>query len=769
MIKASSRFLGLWVLAALCACGDTEPPPTPPQPPQAPPQTGRGTRITLSTGTFTPVNLSQTSIGRPGGRISVMGAGSALEGLEIEVPEAATEEDISFSVSHADGEIKSGLPEGAVLTSKVIRIETSGSERWNRGHMFSLPVKVTLPYASTAGATEAVHFYTVDSEGKLEPAGLEQMDGTRHRLSFYTRTFANSTDVRQLEVAPAVQAQQLSSRRTFAQYVAIGVDRMAAWRESGKVIDTGFRPAANGWYIPNYGSYYKASRGGSCFGFVGAAKHYYKRGYQQRLVDSYRDTARTAPWFDDAVAIEYTSRVHNGLADIWQQFVDGEVNIQQESSSEVANSLVGAIYVTGLPALLYIQQVVLDRGIRRYTGAHAISVHRVDIERGGRMTLHVYDPNHPGDDSRRISYAPDSGFATYLSGTNSANSGFRYNFFKHIGFHVGLSDAALDALKSQADRGFAGDSVFPKITITSVRGVNQYIEEPTTEGTTATGEHRYITNQAVVRIRGTILGGLAQNECCVVSNANIYINGKRFFTRVDNRAGGGTGMFMIDVPVAQGDNEVVILASDNSESITHWAAFKRDIITSNAQASALTVALSWGKNYSDIDLYVKEPDDAARGKTGDTVYFGRRRGVSATSPYLDIDNTIGYGPEHYYAINGMKTRYTDGTLSSDLHGTYRVKVHYFADHDGDSSSTQLIPWFLSYRYLAYCPPPCENPEATGFWVEGSTRGLLTSSRSSNCCSIGNSGPDWSDTITIDYPRPNPNDWVVPPSRDIMRP
>lgn len=155
---------------------------------------------------------------------------------------------------------------------------------------------------------------------------------------------------------------------------------------------------------------------------------------------------------------------------------------------------------------------------------------------------------------------------------------------------------------------------------------------------------------------------------------------------------------------------------------------------------------------------------------GDTVYYSHRRGVSASNPYLDFDNTRGFGPEHYIARQGMSTLRTDGTPNPDgLYGTYLVKVHYYADHDEDPEEVQPISWTVHWRMLEYCAEPCDDPEVQGWWREGNTGGQLTAANSGSARNIDNNGPEWSDAILIDYPRPDPNAFEVLPSYEVMLP
>jgi hypothetical protein len=735
---------------------------------------------TFQTGPFTDVALTRTSVGSDGGTIAVNDPASPLHGLSIDVPAGATRESIGFTVRYADITATSGLPAETQATSKLIQVETSGSDQWNEFRLFDLPVKVTLPYMPPAEGEESVRFYIIGADGSLEAAGLLGQDTTNKTITFFTRTFADTAPAPRLGGATASAGRGAIRPRVvtrFNGFVGIGLGRLfTAWLNNGTRINSGFLPSLNGWYIPNYGSYYKASRGGSCFGFVGAAKYYFKKRYAPGLYANYHDPNDTRTWVDDAAAIEFTSRVHNALIDIWGRFITGEVNQQAPSSLAVALSIVGALYVTGAPALLYIQQAVapVGGGPLVFSGAHAISAYRADIGTAGNtITFYLYDPNFPGDNTRRVTYTRTglAGFSIYPSGTSATSSAFRYNYFHHVGYSVGLTDALLDGIKASADVGFNDASVFPTITINSITGATNgevvYDRAAGTamEGQTSQGEHKYITTDNAVTVRGTVLGGLAQSACCVVNNLNIFVSNKSFFTGVNNGPGSGDGTFSFVIPVAQGENDFVLVAS-NRGGFSNWAGFYRNVIESKYSPAALTVTLDWDQDDSDVDLYVKEPDGI--GTTGDTVFYAHRKGAAA-HPYLDFDNTVGFGPEHYVATNGTRTLYTDTTEAMNLYGDYTVKVHYYADHDSDPSMDQPISWHVSYRYLAFCPDPCTDPEGTGFWVEGSTDGTLASADSGNCCDITHTGPDWSFAYPFTYPQPDPRDWNIPDPPGVMLP
>ena len=186
------------------------------------------------------------------------------------------------------------------------------------------------------------------------------------------------------------------------------------------------------------------------------------------------------------------------------------------------------------------------------------------------------------------------------------------------------------------------------------------------------------------------------------------------------------------------------------------------------------MTLNWNRGTSDVDLYVKEPDGVAgtptAGKVGDVVYYGNRAYSSATSPYLDFDNTSGFGPEHYIAKQGMATKFTDGSLGTSINGTYTLGVHYYSWHGDYNAEDKSIGWNVSWRYLSACNSPCSDPETQGLWVTGSRSGSIANGNSGQAGRSGfaSGGASWSSKWNIDYPTPQMN-WVVPPSNTVMLP
>jgi len=86
-----------------------------------------------------------------------------------------------------------------------------------------------------------------------------------------------------------------------------------------------------------------------------------------------------------------------------------------------------------------------------------------------------------------------------------------------------------------------------------------------------------------------------------------------------------------------------------------------------ATTGIITITLTWGSQ-PDVDLHVKEPN-------GKHVYYRKKRGRSG---YLDVDDTNGRGPEHYF-------------VSCDKleAGTYSFGLNYFAGRRREEAHVQV--------------------------------------------------------------------------------
>ena len=647
--------------------------------------------------------VTTQTIDANGGTIQVTDASSPLNGLSINVPEAATSEPVQFTVSYADVSSVNGLPQGASPASELITIQTTGSADFNKYEMFTNPVQVTLPYDASAPNDDnsPVRFYWYDSQtGKLDSTGFLSEDKSAHTITFLTASFSDF-----LAVEVDIALSQLSGATSYS-------------------VDTGFRPADNGWFIPNYGSV--LTPGGMCLGMVSYAKWYYTYHSTDTGLHSKYIEGDAAQWRDDATAIQLASRAHLATTGIWSSLNAQEKGWAKANAREVGLSWLSGMIVTGEPQLIGLK-TQLNNGTW-LDGSHAILTYGyVD------GSFQIYDPNYPGsalgDRMRTIPFSYTDGFnETYVSGTTRGN-GEVFNIFYHAGSKLAATPNDYQGLYDAAQTNFQDNSKFPTVTLTDT--------STTPLGTTPTdtdSDGIRDTAESTTTISGTITGGAV-----TINSTQIFVDNHQYTAEVVD------GAFSKEVPVLAGDNDVVILATDTS-TFYNWAGFLKDTIKSTATPAAMTVTLTWDQDQSDVDLHVLEPGTDAR-----HIYWSDK-GNTGTNPYLDMDNTYGYGPEHYYAIEGS-------TLpgATSIYGTYQIRVEYYSDKSY-ADTPQTITWHLNVKYLAF------KNDQTGqeFWVEESRSGALSTPDNTGTSDFASSGAAWSDIWTINYQAPNPANYGVPP-------
>jgi uncharacterized protein YfaP (DUF2135 family) len=625
-----------------------------------------------------------------------------LNGLKIVVPEAATSDPVQFKVSYADISSVNGLPQGASPASELITVQTSGSADFNKYEMFANPVQVTLPYATTAPNNDnsPVRFYWYDSQaGKLDSTGFLSEDKSAHTITFLTASFSD--------------------------FLAIEVDiSLAELTGTSYTVDTGFLPATNGWFIPNYGSV--LTPGGMCLGMVSYAKWFYT--YHSTDTNLYSKYIEGAPaeWRDDATAIQLASRAHLATAGIWNSLTQEETSWAVANAREVGLSWISGMIVTGEPQLIGLKARTTDGTWLGYS--HAVMTYGYTDG-----SFQIYDPNFPGsspnDPMREIPFTYTSGFnQTYVSGATRADS-LVFNIFYHAGSKLASTPNDYQGLYDSAQNKFQDTSVFPTVTLTDTT-------------TTPTGTTPVDTDNDGIRdtaistttISGTITGGTAN-----ISSTLIFVDNQKYTAQVVD------GAFSKEVPLLSGDNDIAILATDEN-TFTNWAGFLKGTIKCTASPAAMTVTLTWDQDTSDVDLHVLEPGTDAR-----HIYYSNM-GNEGTTPYLDMDNTHGYGPEHYIAA---ETSALPG--ATNIYGNYQIRVEYYADHSGEDTP-QTITWHLNVKYLSFKDPQTGQK----FWVEKSRSGVLSTPESSDTADFQNSSPAWSDVWAIEYTAPNPASYGVPP-------
>ena len=663
-------------------------------------------KVDITTGDNIPVVTSQSVVDYSGGTISVTDSSNPLYGLKIEVPEAAISisDEVDFDISYADITDISGLPEGASVASKMINIKTDGTDIWNKYKAFDKPCTITLPYDPNIVTNEdSVRFYYYDEENDvLDSTGFISQDKSSDTITFYTGTFSNFTAI---EISLAVH-------EFFGQ---------------GYSVDPGFRPATDGWFIENLGSYLT---GGNCLGMTSYAKWYYRYKKPTTNEGLYSKHIEGDPdeWRDDETAIQLATRCQMGTQGIASSLSQDEDEWAVTKSHDVAYSIIHGMIVSGEPQLVGLALLLQNNTWAE--GRHAVLAYRYA---GGRFD--IYDPNYPGTapgtDVRQIPFTYNDGFTRSYSSGQTAVQGRQYNIFYHAGAKTYSPANAYSGLYDSAEKKFEDDTIFPTVTLTS----------PSTPIDTDDDGIRD-TTESKATISGTITGG--QQE---ISSTLIFVSNQKFETAVDAT----THEFSKEVPLFAGENEIIILATDEN-TWDDWAGFLKDSIKSSASEASLTFTMTWGQGQSDVDLHVLEP--TINTTAGRHIYYGNKgHGTQDIHPYLDVDNTRGYGPEHYYATQEMTL-----TNSESLYGTYKFRVHYYKDWDDDDENTQPIAWHVSVRYLAF------KDELTGeeYWEENAWGGSLAFESTSNTGNFDNTGPSWDTIYTVTYPQPNPEDYGIPP-------
>lgn len=107
---------------------------------------------------------------------------------------------------------------------------------------------------------------------------------------------------------------------------------------------------------------------------------------------------------------------------------------------------------------------------------------------------------------------------------------------------------------------------------------------------------------------------------------------------------------------------------------SHIASALSTLVAPPAQATSgfFTATLTWDGS-GDVDLHTYEP-------TGSHVFYRTMRGESG---YLDVDNTVAYGPEHYYAS-------CDSTRLKE--GTFKIAIANYARAAGRVATVQVASW-----------------------------------------------------------------------------
>lgn len=348
---------------------------------------------------------------------------------------------------------------------------------------------------------------------------------------------------------------------------------------------------------------------------------------------------------------------------------------QSQYWAKKSNTYLSRLGNAATARLMRVYLALMDQPVILLLGVNGSPRHASVLYGYDANGFRFYDVNHLG--------------AAQTVGFDGSNWGSyeNYNSFSFVALPSLGRTEDFAALTTEAEAGFSSNSL---ITISS----------PT-------------SNQQVAGRQVTLAGSLSGTLNSAASLV-AYVQG------VPQQVPVRAGSFSATLPVANGQNTVVLFAGVDIGSQSNWFrnAATRIVNINGAQArTALLATLTWDQDATDVDLYVTEPGNQ-------TAWYANKSTTNQLE--LDFDNTTGFGPEH---TTLSLASVPAGTV---LPGQYRIRVHYYAGARASVSGTVsiLLNEGLPTQQLV------------------SKRFTLTNPSSSND-DPGRTGPDWADIATVD--------------------
>jgi len=390
----------------------------------------------------TPVLAGHLALGQPGQpttkRLGLPGGSMAAEGLTIDVPAGALNDDATWSVTATPvtGLGSDGDYGGAITPVTPLYAVSTG------GGVLAKVVTVTLaiPASTTvpAGAIPMAFYYD-PATGSLTPMAPVSADDTH------------------------IVAQ--------APHFSDVVGALVVPGKVGATVDSGFRPGIDDWEFTNYGSY--VAPGGHCEGQSISEIWYYD---QQRkaagaaplfgLYDNNGATVRTPGLQeDDSDGYRFASAIQAApLSDLTTYLHARDAGWTAPDGRLTWNAFRAALALTGRPQLIRITTSI-DKG------GHTMVVYRASANR-----LFVADPNYPGR-LRTIAFDAATGkLGPYSSGDNAASiaagNATVYTLFAYVPWETSRSSATVASRWADFEAGTAGDAVFPAAPLLAQTGTD---------------------------------------------------------------------------------------------------------------------------------------------------------------------------------------------------------------------------------------------------------------------------------------------------------
>lgn len=542
---------------------------------------------------------------------------SALAGSFVTIPAAAVDQAVTIQIGTVTGTYENA-PE--TISSTALHIDLGGYTN------LSQPILITFKYARNQVEAERVPVgLYIDEQGKMTPMMTQSID--KQTGEFTVLTFHAST---------------------FTYYILDDIDSYP------NKYATGFLPSVDGFAIDNGSSLFSS---GECYGMSTFAKWFYlnkKTTSNGGLFKLYKTPQMGVSPTGEAIlpqdviatkAFQYTTRESSILWDREKQFSS---YVEKDSEGNIVGyRMDNSVSVRCLMDAIYFWEEPVEIGIYGSAG-HSVLAYGYE-KTADKITIMIYDPNFPNDNSQKIIYD----IATKTISTPSYNPGFLDTKLTTTGYGTFTSVKDYEKILQDADDNFSGTLADLEIT-GPINGI--------------------LVETGTCQITG-YLDSLNQIGEQVGDMVEIINENGQIFRQYLSKNGTAASQFEVEVPLKNGENKflvnIIYYDETGNEHFLSHDLFGWFLINSTIPSNAIFITLTWD-NQIDVDLYVTNVN-------GETVYFKNYN--ASDGGFLDIDDTSSYGPEHY----------TLSATDTVLWGQpYVIRLHYYRGYGGPTSYRVVV-------------------------------------------------------------------------------
>ena len=384
-----------------------------------------------------------------GGQVSIDQPNSPLDGLIIDIPANAYEDDRNFQITYS--------PITSYNCGPLIHPLTPLINISNGGEYASDVMSVTIPVQVPAGQFAMAFLYN-DKTGRLE--GLPLAESEADHVTVMTRNFSNTTIERSNPLGAGVKA---GKDVKLSQILVSAVDE----KELMKDHITPFKPAEDNWQFENHGSY--IAPGGHCSGQSMGMLWYYSEKrvngsppLYQRFDNDDNEPKTPHFWRDDVMAYKFCSLLQSDWS--FSEENSEIFNWQKMDDARIMKAFSYALRVTNEPQFVYI--ATADNSV-----AHAIVVY--GIQHGDLL---VSDPNFPWRKDSKIPYDQYNGsYGDYSSARIASGKSIPFKKFYYLAKTAMVSwENAEQYWKAIADKTI-GKGKFPEYSIYALNEQDEFV------------------------------------------------------------------------------------------------------------------------------------------------------------------------------------------------------------------------------------------------------------------------------------------------------